>query len=484
MFARHYLSLALAITCGYSGLTRGQTPSSGQLALHDGDVVVFCGDELTEAPDPRRSATFPVLVETFLTVRYPNLHVRYHNAGWAGDSATRVGLRLERDVLTHKPTVVVICLGMNDPQYRPFGEEPRLLETFRDELARIVKRCQAAGARVWLISPPSVKETRGQTTRVQRDGKPFFVDLATLSYNKTLVQYTAAIKQIAEENDTGFVDWFDAMTAACRENRPDQNDFYAQRETRLPQTRGHALVAAKLLEAWNVTPIRATIEFDWKRGSAKVEVADDELHPASAAVIITNDGQRIFEVEGLPLPWPVPETRTSGLQPYWEATRLCQITFKMSDPPERGIKLAREATDAGTKDNAIITAAELKSGFNLAAIKAVRSSKEVQDLLKLVQLKNMYRYGIWRRLELVPAEEPELAEPQKQLIRAWEGYATGYEKIIARHPKTFAAKLTLAEATPGEQLPTSQPSKQRRPRTSRQSRRMTPPPKTTSPTPK
>jgi len=483
MFVRHYLAIALLVTCSYSGLTRGETPSAGQLALHDGDVVVFCGDELIDTPDPRKSVTFPVLVETFLTVRYPNLHVRYHNAGWAGDSATRVGLRLQRDVLTRKPTVVVICLGMNDSQYHPFGEKPGLLETFKKELTRIVKRCRDAGARVWLVSPPSVKEKKGQTARIQRDGKPFFVDLAALSYNKTLAQYAAAIKQIAEDNDAGFVNWFEAMTAARRAIRPDQDDFYSRRETRLPQARGHALAAARLLEAWGAKPIRATIELDWKTGTASVEVPDTEPNPASPAVTITDDGQRILEVKGLPLPWPMPGTRTSGLQPHWEAARLCQIIFKMTDPPKLGIKLAREAADAGTKGNVTIPAAQLESGFNLAAVSPVRSIKEVQDLLTLIRLKNTYRYGLWRRLELAPAQEPELAEPQEKLIGAWASYAAGYEKIIARHPKTFDAKLILAEATPDERLPTSRPSKQPRPGTGRKSRRVQPP-KASAPAPK
>ena len=475
MSARHYLTIALWATWAYPGLTRGEAPSAGPLALNDGDVVVFCGDELTETPDPQRGVTFPVLIETFLTVRYPDLRVRYHNAGWAGDSATRVGLRLERDVLTRKPTLVVICLGMNDPQYYPFGEKPGLLETFRKELTGIVKRCRDTGARVWLVSPPSVKEKKGQTARVQRDGKPFFVDLAALSYNKTLAQVTAAIKQIAEDNDAGFVNWFEAMTAARQGIRPDQDDFYARRETRLPQAHGHALAAARLLEAWGAKPIHATIELDWKTGKAKVEVADTEPNPASAAVTITDDGQRILDVKGLPLPWPVPGTRTSGLQPHWEAARLSQIIFKMTDPPKLGIKLAREAADAGTKGNVTITAAQLKSGFNLAAVSPVHSIKEVQDLLKWIRLKNTYQYSIWRRLELAPPQEPELAEPQKQLIGAWASYATGYEKIIARYPKTFDAKLILAEATPDERLPTSQPSKRPKTRTGRRSRRGQPP---------
>ena len=133
MSVRLFMTIILCVSSGFSGLARGEASSGNQLALKDGDVVVFCGDEFIDTPNPSKSATFPVLVETFLTARYPNLRVHYHNAGWAGDSATRVGLRLERDVLAHKPTVVVICLGMNDPQYQPFGEKPDLLETFRSE---------------------------------------------------------------------------------------------------------------------------------------------------------------------------------------------------------------------------------------------------------------------------------------------------------------------------------------------------------------
>jgi lysophospholipase L1-like esterase len=81
--------------------------------LHDKDSVVFYGDSITEQ---RLYTTF---VETFVVTRYPQLNVRFVNSGWgretvAGGDGGPVDLRLTRDVVFHKATVMTVMLGMNE----------------------------------------------------------------------------------------------------------------------------------------------------------------------------------------------------------------------------------------------------------------------------------------------------------------------------------------------------------------------------------
>src|SRR5436853_5951186 len=88
-------------------------------ALKDGDRVVFYGDSIT---DQRLYTTF---AETFVLTRFPQWNVSFVHSGWGGDRVTGGGggpidLRLERDVLVYKPTVMTIMLGMNDGRYRAF----------------------------------------------------------------------------------------------------------------------------------------------------------------------------------------------------------------------------------------------------------------------------------------------------------------------------------------------------------------------------
>src|SRR5262249_37910247 len=80
--------------------------------LKDGDRLVFYGDSIT---DQRLYTTF---VESYVVTRYPGMNVTFIHSGWGGDRVTgggggKIDLRLSRDVISYKPTVVTVMLGMN-----------------------------------------------------------------------------------------------------------------------------------------------------------------------------------------------------------------------------------------------------------------------------------------------------------------------------------------------------------------------------------
>lgn len=119
-------------------------------ALHDGDRVVFYGDSITQEGGYAR------LVEAYARSRYPSWDLRFYNAGVGGDttkggSAGAVAVRLERDVISLKPTVVTIMLGMNDGGYRKL--EPETLAGFTERLREMVRKLEAdlPAVRLYLI---------------------------------------------------------------------------------------------------------------------------------------------------------------------------------------------------------------------------------------------------------------------------------------------------------------------------------------------
>src|SRR2546425_9427592 len=90
-------------------------------ALREGDRVVFYGDSIT---DQRRYTSF---VETYVVTRFPKLNVTFVHSGWGGDRVSGGGggpidVRLWRDVLPYKPTVMTVMLGMNDGRYRAYDQ--------------------------------------------------------------------------------------------------------------------------------------------------------------------------------------------------------------------------------------------------------------------------------------------------------------------------------------------------------------------------
>src|SRR5713101_1935257 len=90
--------------------------------LKDGDRVVFYGDSIT---DQRLYTTF---TESYVLTRFPQMKVTFIHSGWGGDRVSGGGggpidVRLQRDLITYKPTVLTIMLGMNDGRYRAFNPE-------------------------------------------------------------------------------------------------------------------------------------------------------------------------------------------------------------------------------------------------------------------------------------------------------------------------------------------------------------------------
>src|ERR1700719_3850276 len=127
---------ALLLNC-ISGFLSAQQ----EFFLKDGDTVVFYGDSITE----RR--IYSSFTEAYVLTRFPKLNVWFVNSGWAGDTVAggaggSLQVRLQRDVIAYKPTVVTILLGMNDGHYRRLNKT-----TYRDFTAgyeKLVRTLKAA----------------------------------------------------------------------------------------------------------------------------------------------------------------------------------------------------------------------------------------------------------------------------------------------------------------------------------------------------
>ena len=79
-------------------------------------------------------------------------------AGVSGNKVYDLYLRLEKDVLVHKPDVVVIFVGVNDVWHKQSfgtGTDP---DKFRLFYSAIIEKIRAAGARVVLCTPAVIGE--------------------------------------------------------------------------------------------------------------------------------------------------------------------------------------------------------------------------------------------------------------------------------------------------------------------------------------
>jgi lysophospholipase L1-like esterase len=84
----------------------------------------------------------------------PNSGIKVIGAGIGGHKVPDLEARLDKDVLSHKPNVVVIYIGINDVWHSKNGRGTPV-EKYDAGLRSLIKRCTDAGARV-ILSTPSV----------------------------------------------------------------------------------------------------------------------------------------------------------------------------------------------------------------------------------------------------------------------------------------------------------------------------------------
>ena len=141
-------------------------------------TVVALGDSIVEGYGVGEG--WPEMLARSLADSFPD--VRVINAGRSGDTAGQGLSRLEDDVLTHDPDLVLVSFGLNDMK----NGIP--VEQFGEDLGKVVDRISAHGATVVLLT----------TTRLQK-GASMVARFNPGPFNDT-------IRAIAEGNGIWLID--------------------------------------------------------------------------------------------------------------------------------------------------------------------------------------------------------------------------------------------------------------------------------------
>ncbi len=145
--------MTMVLACGPAPTpARDPAPDPAPVAapVTDVPVILALGDSLTAGLGLAQSQAWPTLVQAKLKAAgHPH---RVVNAGVSGDTSAGGLARLDWQ-LSQKPAIVVLELGGND------GLRGLPVAHTRDNLAKIIQRCQAAGATVLLAGmqiPPNM----------------------------------------------------------------------------------------------------------------------------------------------------------------------------------------------------------------------------------------------------------------------------------------------------------------------------------------
>lgn len=229
-------------------LVSGPRPSSG-LLLVPGDRVVWLGDSITAAH------TYGRYVETFFLLRRPDLNLTFINAGIGGHSALNGLNRLDQDVLSLRPSVVVVNFGMNDAAY-PAGSPHA---AFIQNIDTIIERLRQGGVQriIW------VEPTPAHTAGIPAQSK-------LLDRQKQLERLVAEMRKHPVRSDVIKVQWHDQMKQALSATA-SKPDFKLIPDRIHPSAAGHAIMAAEFLRQIGADLEPAIIESTFRDGVIDTE---------------------------------------------------------------------------------------------------------------------------------------------------------------------------------------------------------------------
>jgi lysophospholipase L1-like esterase len=169
--------------------------------LKKGEKLLFIGDSITDCDREKPAGEglfgalgkgYVSLVDAMLQAVYPELGIRVVNTGLSGNNVLDLQARWQEDVLDRKPDWLSIMIGTNDVwrQYdTPFIPEWHVYaDKYEDTLRSLVEKTKPHVSNLVLMTPFYLESNEQDAMR------------------RTMDEYGAIVKKIAEQTGTLFVD--------------------------------------------------------------------------------------------------------------------------------------------------------------------------------------------------------------------------------------------------------------------------------------
>ena len=194
--------------------------------------VVFFGDSITEAA-VNKGGYIDVL-QNMIAANGAADKFELNGAGISGNKIYDLYLRIEKDVLEKKPDVVVIWVGVNDVWHKSSSNTGTDFDKFGGFYDAVVKKIQATGAKVIVVTPAAIGEKNDFSN--SQDGD--------------LNAYSSWMRKYVKENGLGLVDLRSVFHEYSLKHNPENKDrdILTNDGVHLNE-KGNALVAEEMWKA-------------------------------------------------------------------------------------------------------------------------------------------------------------------------------------------------------------------------------------------
>ena len=367
-------ALGLALALGIGRLAEGAPPAEADQAaalrpFESGDVVCFVGDSITQGRKWHR------YIYDFYVTRFPDRRLLFVNAGISGDSATGAVLRLDRDILVHRPTAAAIMLGMNDVRREHYqaglehdaaalAARKQALGIFRDEMIKLSTGLRKHGVRRLIYVTPSPYDQ----TAVLKAPILFGV-------NDALGRCGEIDRELARQFGGGWVDFNGPMTALNRLEQQTNATYSLIGFDRVhPGPEGQLVMAYLFLKAQQAPGLVSRVAVDAGRKAVR-----ESLNARVTDLVFDGDALAFTLLEGA-LPWPIEREARQALSRVPLEQDLNREELEVDGLPAGSYALSIDGTSVTN-----FTAEALGRGINLALRAETPQFRQAQEVLALME---------------------------------------------------------------------------------------------------
>ena len=386
-----------------------------QCPLKDGDRVVFLGETATY------QAMYTRFAMDYFTLRYPGLKVSFRNAGVWNEVATDGLARLQRDVLSLKPTVVTVFYGRGDGGFADFQQG--LYDRYTNAMTGIVTELKKSGVRVVLLSPPAMDPDRS----------PPWANFNV--YNNTLGRYAQSVKELATKETLEFYDVHALLLDVIKRSKAKDPKYTLMNEGNEPNVQCHAVIAYALLKALGCKDQPSSLAIDIAKAAAtpdRCRVDDLKVQADSITFKRFDDA----------LPTYLPPAAHSAL-PFFPFTQdLNQYNFTVTGLQAGMWKLTVENMEVGT-----FTDKELAAGVNLATLPGpwIKIGEQVDNAAMEQQRLYFTQWHGVSKLEVPGRAQPEYQALLTKMSQIVDKFEANRIKAVPQE-RTWQWSLRLAPA--------------------------------------
>ncbi len=208
---------------------------SGSVSEPEGKRIIFFGDSITEL-GVQQGGYVSILRDSLNAMGYSYEII---GAGVSGNKITDLLTRADKDVLSRKPFLVVVYIGINDVWHHEFtqrGHSGTPKEMFDRGLRELIARIQSAGSKIILCTPSVIGE--------KADGSN--------KYDSMLDEYSGIARAAAKDLNVPLCDLRKVFLDQLIQNNPGnkEKDIFTYDGVHL-NDRGNHLVAMTLLRTFD-----------------------------------------------------------------------------------------------------------------------------------------------------------------------------------------------------------------------------------------